>query len=233
MTRVLLCGANGQLGREIQRTPWPPGFDVRPIAHEQLDITDERAVMDLVEQLSPALVVNAAAYTAVDRAEDEPAQAFGVNAAGAAHLVRAAERCGARVLHLSTDYVFDGSKDGWYAESDPVRPLGVYGRSKVEGERAALEYPGATVLRTAWLYGALGSKTLRRPWCRLPKPRSTAASRDNCSTSLPLSLQPGTNLPRPSSAPRERAFMESSGPSRRHSIRRAQHGPPTVGSTPY
>jgi dTDP-4-dehydrorhamnose reductase len=102
------------------------------------------------------VIVNAAAYTAVDRAEDEPATAFAVNAAAVGHLAQAAERCGARLLHVSTDYVFDGTKTGWYVESDPVMPLGVYGSSKAEGERLALQYEGSTVLRTAWLFGALG-----------------------------------------------------------------------------
>lgn len=156
MTRVLVCGAGGQLGRELQRVPWPAQFEIHAVALEQLDITDETAVATLVAKLRPNVIVNAAAYTAVDRAEDEAATAFAVNAAGVAHLVRAAERCGARLLHVSTDYVFDGTKTGWYVESDPVTPLGVYGSSKAEGERLALEYPGSTVLRTAWLFGALG-----------------------------------------------------------------------------
>jgi dTDP-4-dehydrorhamnose reductase len=156
VTRVLVCGAGGQLGRELQRVPWPPLFELHAVSLEQLDITDEAAVATLVEQLRPAVIVNAAAYTAVDRAEDEPATAFAVNAAGVAHLVHAAERCGARLLHVSTDYVFDGTKAGWYVEADPVMPLGVYGSSKAEGERLALQYSGSTVLRTAWLFGALG-----------------------------------------------------------------------------
>jgi dTDP-4-dehydrorhamnose reductase len=157
MTRVLVCGANGQLGREIQRTKWPFGFEVYPVAHKELDIADLRAVNQVAEEVQPALIVNAAAYTAVDRAEDEPSRAFAVNTTGVANLAHAAEQCGARLLHISTDYVFDGSKEGWYSETDPVNPLGVYGRSKAEGERSALEYPGAIVLRTAWLFGALGS----------------------------------------------------------------------------
>src|SRR4051794_15584774 len=151
VTRVLVCGAGGQLGRELQRAPWPAQFEVHAAALEQLDITDEAAVATLVANLRPHVIVNAAAYTAVDRAEDEPKIAFAVNAAGVGHLVNAAERCGARLLHVSTDYVFDGTKTGWYVESDPVKPLGVYGSSKVEGERLALQYPGSTVLRTAWL----------------------------------------------------------------------------------
>jgi dTDP-4-dehydrorhamnose reductase len=161
MTRVLVCGANGQLGRELQRVPWPRGFKIEARSVDELDITDQSAVTTLVAQLRPSVIVNAAAYTAVDRAEDEPAKAFAVNAAGVAHLVRAAEGCGARLLHVSTDYVFDGTKDGWYVESDPIKPLGVYGQSKAEGEQMALEYAGATVLRTAWLFGALGQNFVR------------------------------------------------------------------------
>jgi dTDP-4-dehydrorhamnose reductase len=153
---VLVCGAGGQLGRELQRVSWPPRFEIHAVGREQLDITDETAVETRVAALRPHVIVNAAAYTAVDRAEDEPATAFAVNAAGVGHLVRAAERCGARLLHVSTDYVFDGTKTGWYVESDPIAPLGVYGNSKAEGERLALQYPGSTVLRTAWLFGALG-----------------------------------------------------------------------------
>ncbi len=161
MTRVLLTGANGQVGRELQRAEWPSGFEVWPADHRELDITNEAAVRALVENVRPAIVVNAAAYTAVDKAEDDPATAFAVNAAGVAHLVRYAEQCSAHVLHLSTDYVFDGNKPGWYVESDPINPLGVYGRSKADGERAALLYPRAIVLRTAWVYGALGPNFVR------------------------------------------------------------------------
>jgi dTDP-4-dehydrorhamnose reductase len=156
MTRVLVTGANGQLGRELERARWPASFEVRPFSRAQLDITRAQAVSELVEQLRPALIVNAAAYTAVDRAEDDSAGAFAVNSTAVAHLAGAAERCRARLLHVSTDYVFDGTRDGWYVEADPINPLGVYGRSKAEGERAALAYPGSTVVRTAWVYGALG-----------------------------------------------------------------------------
>jgi dTDP-4-dehydrorhamnose reductase len=161
MTRVLLTGASGQVGRELQRADWPSGFKVWPVDHGQVDIANEAAVHALFEDVRPAIIVNAAAYTAVDKAEDDPATAFAVNAAGVAHLVRYAEQCGARLLHLSTDYVFDGNKPGWYVESDPVNPLGIYGRSKADGERAALLYQHAIVLRTAWVYGALGQNFVR------------------------------------------------------------------------
>src|SRR6185295_7417695 len=161
MTRVLLTGASGQVGRELQRADWPAGFKLWPVDHRQVDIANEAAVHALFENVRPAIIVNAAAYTAVDKAEDDPATAFAVNAAGVAHLVRCAEQCGARLLHLSTDYVFDGNKPGWYVESDPVNPLGIYGRSKADGERAALLYQHAIVLRTAWVYGALGHNFVR------------------------------------------------------------------------
>jgi dTDP-4-dehydrorhamnose reductase len=156
-----VTGANGQVGRELQRARWPAGFSLRSVDRAQLDIVDEAAVRDLFQTLRPSIVVNTAAYTAVDKAEDEPAAAFAANATAVSHLVRYAEQCQACVLHLSTDYVFDGLKEGWYVESDPVNPLGVYGRSKVDGERAALAYPRAVVLRTAWVYGAFGQNFVR------------------------------------------------------------------------
>jgi dTDP-4-dehydrorhamnose reductase len=185
MTRVLVTGAGGQVGRELQRAAWPPGFDLSPVDHSQLDITDESAVRALFERVRPAIVVNAAAYTAVDKAEDAPDAAFAVNRTGVVHLARAAEQCGAYLLHLSTDHVFDGSKAGWYVESDAVNPLGVYGRSKLDGERAALQWPRTIVLRTAWVYSALGTNFVRT-MLRLARERqviSVVADQIGCPTS--------------------------------------------------
>jgi dTDP-4-dehydrorhamnose reductase len=155
--KVLVTGANGQVGRELQRAAWPEGTILQPFASDQLDITDEAAVMEVVAATTPDVIVNAAAYTAVDTAEDEPDRAHLVNATAVGHLAAAADTSGAALIHLSTDYVFDGSKSGWYDETDPTCPIGAYGRSKAAGERAARSAQRAVVLRTAWVYGALGN----------------------------------------------------------------------------
>src|SRR5262245_29070289 len=107
MTRVIVCGASGQLGFELQRARWPANFEIVPLSHAQLDITDAAAVTSSIAKVRPAVIVNSGAYTAVDRAEDEPDKALAVNATGVGHLARAAETNGARLLHISTDYVFD------------------------------------------------------------------------------------------------------------------------------
>lgn len=156
MITVFLTGAGGQVGREVQRAPWAAG--VRLVAHDrtQLDVTDAAAVHAAVEAAAPDVIVNGAAYTAVDAAEDDPDTAFAVNATAVAHLADAADAAGALLLHLSTDYVFDGTKTEPYVETDPVSPLGVYGRSKAEGEQAAAAARRSVTLRTSWVYGALG-----------------------------------------------------------------------------
>ena len=155
--KALLLGAHGQLGTELSRTV-PDGIDL--IAHDRatLDITDPQAVTQLVTTERPQLIVNAAAYTAVDRAESEPEQAAAVNAAGAGYVAVAAAAQGARLVHLSTDFVFDGRKSSPYLPSDLANPLSVYGRTKRDGEEAVrAACPEAVVLRTAWLYAAQGN----------------------------------------------------------------------------
>lgn len=160
--KVLIAGAGGQVGRALlARAP----EQVRPIPYTraELDIGDEGAVTDCVRRCAPDLVINVAAYTMVDRAEAEPAQAYRINAEGAGHLARAARESGAGLIHVSTDFVFDGASSSPYRPDSPTRPLSVYGQSKLAGEAAVLERaPGrAVVLRTAWVYAAEGKNFLR------------------------------------------------------------------------
>lgn len=161
MTRVLITGAAGQLGRELRRFPWPDGTTLLGTDRGALDITDEAALRTFVGNERPDVIVNAAAYTAVDRAEEEPELAEAVNHLAVASMASAADQVGARLIQISTDYVFDGSKDGWYVETDPVKPLGVYGATKARGEDAARRASRHLVLRTAWVYGALGQNFVR------------------------------------------------------------------------
>jgi dTDP-4-dehydrorhamnose reductase len=162
---ALVVGAGGQVGRELVLRA-PQGASVAAFDRAGLDVTDGAAVERAVAEHRPALVLNAAAYTAVDRAEEEPGRAFAVNRDGAAHLAAACARHGAALLHLSTDYVFDGTKAGPYGEDDPASPLGVYGRSKWEGEEAirrALDRH--VIVRVAWVFGPHGRnfvKTMAR-----------------------------------------------------------------------
>ncbi len=162
MSSVLVFGAAGQIGRELVGQAWPDGVRAVGADRGTADITDRAAVAQVVARLRPDLVVNAAAYTAVDKAEQEPERAFAVNRDGAANL---AEACVARsvpLVHLSTDYVFDGAQAGAYAEVDPVSPLGVYGASKEAGEaaiRGRLERH--VILRTAWVFGVHGQNFVK------------------------------------------------------------------------
>ena len=123
----------------------------------ELDVRNPDAVGSIVEALRPTVIVNAAAYTAVDRAEDEPEEAEAVNVTAVKMLADAANHVGALLIQISTDYVFNGTKAGWYTEADPVSPIGVYGRTKADGEAAAEAAAKMITLRTSWVYGALGS----------------------------------------------------------------------------
>lgn len=154
---VLITGANGQVGRELQRASWPTGWRVTGLGSSDLDITNRNDVDRIIDELKPSVVVNAAAYTAVDAAETDEERATAVNSAGVANLAEALNRHDGLLIHVSTDYVFDGTKTGRYLESDPVAPVGAYGRSKAAGEQAAALANHSVTLRTAWVYGALGS----------------------------------------------------------------------------
>src|ERR1700677_1467547 len=136
--KVLLTGASGQVGAALQASV-PSDVELRATTHAQLDIGDGSAVGRLVAPYAPSLIVNAAAYTAVDKAESEPALAFAINADGPRHLAAAAGAVpGCRLVHLSTDYVFDGDSGDPYRPGDPVNPMRVYGRGKLAGDQGAL-----------------------------------------------------------------------------------------------
>jgi len=155
--KILVFGAGGQVGREVGRARWPARYQLLPFERKAIDITGSASVSETLRRERPDLVINLAAYTAVDRAESEPEAAWAVNCAGAAHLAAACDESGAALVHLSTDYVFNGRKIDAYREEDAVDPLGVYGHSKEAGERAvraALEQH--VILRTAWVFGASG-----------------------------------------------------------------------------
>jgi dTDP-4-dehydrorhamnose reductase len=159
--RLLVTGARGQVGWELARGLMPLG-EVFALERSGCDLARPETLEQVVEALAPDVIVNAAAYTAVDRAESEEQLAMTVNAVAVGELARLARRCNALMVHFSTDYVFDGSKDGAYLESDPTCPINAYGRSKLAGERALLE-SGADglVLRTSWVYAARGGNFLR------------------------------------------------------------------------
>jgi dTDP-4-dehydrorhamnose reductase len=159
--KALITGAGGQLATELLASP-PEGWTVLAISEADLDIRDAAAVEAAVARAAPDLILNAAAFTAVDRAETEVELAWAVNRDGAAHLARAARAVGARFAHVSTDFVFDGETTRAYRPADAPAPLGVYGASKLGGEIAVAEAaPDALILRTAWVYSPHGGNFLK------------------------------------------------------------------------
>lgn len=150
--RILLLGNTGQLGWELERTLAPLG-DVHAVDYPTIDLANIGSTLQLFRQLKPHLLVNATAYTAVDRAETETALARSINATAPGILAEECLRAGAAFIHYSTDYVFDGTKGSAYTESDPPNPLGAYGRTKLEGEQNIQQVGGAyLILRTSWVY---------------------------------------------------------------------------------
>lgn len=157
--RIFVAGAEGQVATCLKRVG---GETVETFGRARMDLLDADAVQAAVDAYQPDVVINAAAYTAVDKAETDRDAAFALNATGAETLARATAAHGCPILHLSTDYVFDGSKPAPYSETDPTGPLGVYGQSKLAGEQAvAAANLRAFILRTAWVYSPYGANFLR------------------------------------------------------------------------
>ncbi len=156
--RVFVTGASGMLGAAVVEELKSRGHEPIPVTREEFDISDPMAVARLIAAEFGALnaVINCAAYTAVDRAESEEREATEVNGIGPSYLGRACSALSMPLIHISTDFVFDGNSDVPYQEEDPTNPLSVYGRSKLEGERALAGNPAARIVRTAWLYGPKG-----------------------------------------------------------------------------
>ena len=157
---ILLLGAGGQVGTELRRTLLPLG-SVRALTRAEADLSDDQALRRAVRAAAPDLIVNAAAYTAVDRAESEESLARQVNAVAPGVLAEEAAEIGVWLIHFSTDYVFDGRKESAYVEEDGVNPVSVYGRTKREGEERVLASGcRAVVLRASWIYGLHGANFL-------------------------------------------------------------------------
>ena len=160
MNRILLIGKNGQVGWELRRTLAPLG-EVIALDHQEMDLADPDAIRGVMREQRPHLVVNAAAYTAVDKAEEETDLAMAINGTAPGILAEEAKRAGAFLVHFSTDYVFDGEKESPYTEEDAPNPINVYGKTKLAGEQAiqAVGTPHL-ILRTSWVYGARGKNFL-------------------------------------------------------------------------
>ncbi len=171
MTKVLLIGAKGQVGQELQLT-LPQLGEVISISREELDLTNSEKIGQLIREIHPDYLVNAAAYTAVDKAETEPDLAYSINATAPKIMAESAEKIQAKFLHISTDYVFDGRKNTPYLETDLTNPLGVYGQSKLRGEEEIKTVNSqAIILRTAWVYGSYGKSNFVKTMLRLGKER--------------------------------------------------------------
>ena len=176
--RWLVVGAGGQLGIDLLAVLRNSPDDVKGLTRVDLDVTDAAAVAAAVDAVRPTIIVNAAAYTAVDAAESDEAAAYAANAQAPEHLAKAAVACGARLVHVSTDYVFAGDASTPYDENAPTAPRSAYGRTKLAGEQAVLAVaPQAYVVRTAWVYGQ--GRNFVKTMARLQRERETVSVVDD------------------------------------------------------
>lgn len=161
--KVLITGSNGQVGScLVKQLQSCPEIEFVAVDRDQLDITSEKEVIKTVNDFMPNIIINAAAHTAVDKAENDIELSFAINRDGPRYLAQAAEQVGAAILHISTDYVFAGDKEGLYSESDIVNPQGVYGESKLAGEEAVINACSRyVILRTAWVFGEDGNNFVK------------------------------------------------------------------------
>lgn len=162
MTPILVIGRSGQLARELDRAARARDIPVQCLGRDVADLTQGSALARVIADRAPRVVINTAAYTAVDDAETDPAAAFALNRDGPAHLAAACRAADAGLVHISTDYVFDGTKTAPYREDDPTAPINLYGQSKCEGEQHIREIlPRHVILRTAWLHSAFGTNFVK------------------------------------------------------------------------
>jgi dTDP-4-dehydrorhamnose reductase len=169
--RILVTGIHGQLGQELRQTLAPLG-EVIGVGRETIDLSQPNVIRQVIATTKPDLIVNAAAYTAVDKAETEVELANAINAIAPAIMAEECQKLGATLLHVSTDYVFDGKKNTPYVEEDSTNPLSTYGKSKLAGEEAiAQACQSHIILRTAWVYGTYGKSNFVKTMLRLGKER--------------------------------------------------------------
>ncbi len=160
--KVLIAGRSGQLATELARARWPEGTELTLKGRPELDVADETSVASNVRKADPDLIINAAAYTFVDRAEEERELAFAVNRDGPRYLAQQAEHRGIPIVHVSTDYVFSGRSERPWREEDPAAPASVYGLSKLEGERAIRAATARhAIMRSSWVFASHGANFVR------------------------------------------------------------------------
>ncbi|HIK32490.1 MAG TPA: dTDP-4-dehydrorhamnose reductase [Oscillatoriales cyanobacterium M59_W2019_021] len=169
MTRTLITGINGQLGQELQRVlSSVANLELIGVGRDRMDLSQPSTIRSIVAEIQPEIIINSGAYTAVDKAESEPELAHAINGIAPGILAEEAQKLDATLIHVSTDYVFDGTQSHPYQETDPTHPIGIYGASKLAGEQAIQATNArAIILRTAWVYGVGGTGNFVKTMLRL------------------------------------------------------------------